>query len=183
MYKRQNALVTTENINVKDKKRRARLIDAQRKKVAKHLKNNFFVWEPQTMDSVRSFRFCNLEECSLSSGMNEWVGKIEIKWRVTGYILSREHNGKNKLSPLEMLIDTPCKHSEIASFVADQLWAFIEEFQSGPQADNFITAAWVATKINAEHDESIMYKIFDKIGSWKLPTDGEEEKALSEDEG
>ena len=161
-----------KNIN---KKQRARLIHLQQMKVKRHLANNFFVWEPQSMEVVTPFNR-KLEEVAISQNMAECLKTIQIKWRVNCYILSREKNGKNKLQSSEVLVDTPCKHDEIREHVADYHWQLVDEFKESRQADNFISAAWIATEKSLEPTDEEAYNMFEQVGAWKIPTDWEEEQ-------
>lgn len=171
------ALITTETIprNI-PKKARARLMNIQRKKVLRHLRSTFFVWECQTMEHVTPFNQ-KLEQGVMIPGFVEQINKIEIPWLVMGYILSREANGKNKLTPIEIKITTPCRHCEISSFVADTIMGEVEDFLTKPYGKNFVTAGWIAGHIDTEQSEDLAYRIFETVGAWKLPSDRGEENA------
>lgn len=168
--------ITTEHIpkNI-PKKTRARLINMQRQKILRQLKSTFFVWEPQTMKNVTAFN-SKLEQGVMTPAFVEQINKIEIPWLVIGYILSRESNGKNKLTPIEILISTPCKRSEIAEFVADTIMGEVDGFLAQSHGDTFITAGWIASHIDTEQAEEVAYQIFDMVDVWKLPSDREEKE-------
>lgn len=171
------AFVTSEVIpqNI-PKRKRARLINLQRQKTLRQLKSSFFVFEPQTLKNVTAFN-TKLEQGVMTPAFVEHINRIEIPWLVMGYILSRESNGKNKLTPIEMRITTPCKHSEIAEFVADTLMNELNDFLAQPYGENCITAGWIASHINTEQTEELAYQVFDIVGAWKLPSDREEKES------
>ena len=155
------------------KKQRARLIKLQREKVMRQMKQVRFVWEPQTMERVTPYDN-NLTKGSITKAFADLLTKTELKWRVNCYILSRESNGKNKLTPYEVLITTPCTHNDISALVADALHSEVQEFITKPYGKTFITAAWIASEINVETSEDQAYQLFESIGAWELPSDSEE---------
>lgn len=168
------AFITTESIPKSiPKHKRARLINLQRQKIMRQLKTLHFVWECQTLEYVTPFN-SKMEQGVMTPAFVEQINKIEIPWLVMGYILSRESNGKNKLTPIEIRITTPCKHCEISGFVADTIMSDVEDFLAKPYGDTFITAGWIASHINTEQTEEYAYQVFDTIGAWKLPSDREE---------
>lgn len=128
------------------------------------------------MKHVKAFK-TNLDECSMTPAFVDLINKTEIKWRVMGYIMSRESNGKNKMEPIEILIETPCKHCEISGLVADELMARVEDFIAKPHGLNFITCSWAAMHIDTEISDDTAYQLMKNIGAWEIPSDREEKDA------
>lgn len=155
-----------------NKKARARLMKIQGQKLRKMLKNHVFVFEPQTMEAVRPYSL-ELERVAMSKGFADLLNSTPIKWQVDCYILSREKNGKNKLTG-ETILTPPCKHPEIGEALADHHWLLVEQFKRSSQGDNFITAAWVASLAGTELTEEQAFKIFMDCGAWSLQSDWEE---------
>ena len=167
-------IITTEDLSrVKDKKKRARLIKMQKDIVKRDLNSHYFAWEPQTMKYTYPFDK-KLNLVGLSNTFAKILRNIEIKWRITCYVLSREKNGKTKLTGEEYLIKTPCRHDEIAPRIADFHWEMIEEFRASIGGDCFITAGWIASGIELEHRNETAMEIFKIVGAWKLESDWEE---------
>lgn len=169
------ATITTEIIPKHiNKKQRARLINMQRQKIMRQLRDIRFVFECQTMKVVTPYN-SKLEKIGMTKAFVEALNATPMNWRVNCYILARESNGKNKLIDFEVLIETPCRHGEIAEMIADALYAEVEDFRTKPYAKNFITAAWIAHHIDTETSIDDAYKIFESVGAWGLPSDAEEE--------
>ena len=167
--------ITSEVIpNHIPKGQRARLIKMQQAKVTRQLKGMRFVWECQTLDEVTPFD-ANLKRVGMTKSFVSALNSMSIKWRVNCYILSRERNGKNKLTDFEVLIESQVKHCEISAMIADALYQEVELFRESVAAKTFISAAWIAHEINTETTLEQAHQIFEEIGAWKLPTDGEEE--------
>lgn len=117
----------------------------------------------------------DLKRCGMTKNFSDALNSLELKWLITCYILSRQKNGKNELTPLEFEVKTPCKHCEISDHVADAHWQLIEEFRANSmKADNFITAAWIATE-GRSVPEDTAYKLFEIVGAWDLTADWEDE--------
>ena len=169
-------LITTQRIPRQvPKHARARLMKLQSIKVRNAIDNTLFAWEPQTMEYVRPYTANKLELCSLDAEFAKAMSVTETKWRINCYILSRESNGKHKLTHEEFIVNTPCKHNEVAKAVANYHWEMIEEFKASMQGGDFITAGWIATSSKTVAYEDA-YRIFEECGAWALLSDKEEEK-------
>lgn len=167
-------VITSERIPMSvPKKKRAQLIRLQQEKVRRQLKSYFLCWEPQKMEYVTPFD-TNANKLSMTQGFVDILNKIEVKWRIHCYVLGREKNGKNRVDGFVLDIDTPCTHDQIKGIANDAHWQFIEEYRESDRADNFITAAWIAT-LQDDIPNELAHDIFYKVGSFNLEADWEVE--------
>ena len=190
------AFITTETIPKSiPKHKRARLINLQRQKIMRQLKNLHFVWECQTLEYVTPFN-SKMEQGVMTPAFVEQINKIEIPWLVMGYILSRESNGKNKLTPIEIRITTPCKHCEISGFVADTIMSEVEDFLAKNMATHSLLLAGLPhtstlSKQKNTHIKCLTllelgnfqvtersYKMIRKIYNWQIKHDNDIHLAL-----
>lgn len=163
-----------------NKKQRARLMNIQRQKVVNTLKKTYFAFEPQTMKHVTPVNL-KLQAIGMTKGFAELLNETRIKWVVNCYILSREKNGKSKIQGFEILLDEPVRHCEISRATADLHWEYVEEFRESAQADNFITAAWIASNRELETTNETAFKIFEDFGAFELKADWEEKNENTDD--
>lgn len=173
-------LITTARIPAQvPPKARARLMRLQFEKVRKQMRTKWFLWEPQTMNSVIPYTTKTLEPCSIGREFAELLGRTELKWVITCYIISRESNGKHHITEEVLKINTPCKHNEISGLAANFHMDMIDEFKASRKAPDFITAAWVA---NTEKSPTLeeAWELFNKVGAWGLPSDREEAEMINE---
>lgn len=148
---------------IKCKRTRARFIKQQEAQTRKHLSTTYSVFEPAMCeDGVRVFSK-NLEPVGISKRLADSIGRIEIKWSITCYILAREKNGKDKLIDFELDIETPCKHSDIKHQIADAHWKWIQEYK---WQDTILTAGWIACGYGLRPTIEEAYTLFDKVGCW-----------------
>ena len=167
-------LITTERIPASvPKKKRAQLIRLQQEKVRRQLKNYLLVWDPQVMEYVTPFDQKG-NKCAMSHGFAGLLETIQVKWRIHCYVLGRERNGKERIDGFTLDINTPCTHDQIKGIASDEHWKFIEQYRETPKADNFITAAWIAT-LQDEVSDELAHQIFTNAESFKTQADWEME--------
>jgi PHD/YefM family antitoxin component YafN of YafNO toxin-antitoxin module len=169
-----NVITTTPIPKSIPPKKRAKLIALQDKQIRRHLRTTFFAFEPQTRDAVRPFKQSNLRECMITNDAAHVIETIESQWRINCYILSRDEYGDNHIDEETYLIQTPCRHKDIAEVVSDWHWDMIQEFKQSEESDNFITAGWIASEIGLECPTETAMTIFERMGCYDLPADWEE---------
>lgn len=135
----------------------------QRREAEALLKSSYFVFEPITCTGVMRFnkQTCKPETVAYEKAMS--LKHHVSAWTIVCYVLAREKNGKNKLTPYEVNIETPCKHEEICDHVAKIHWQIGEEY---PQQDNILTLGWIASKLGSYPTEEQAYDMFEQLGAW-----------------
>lgn len=171
-----NVITTTEIPASVPPKKRAKLIALQDKQIRRHIRTTFFAFEPQTRDAVRPFKASNLRECVITNSAASVIERIESKWQINCYVLSRDENGDNHIDEETFLIETPCRHKDIAESVSAAHWEMIQEFKQSDESDNFITAGWIASELGHDCPIETALEIFERMGCYELPSDREEKQ-------
>lgn len=112
------------------------------------------------------------------------IKEVPLRWAVSCLIASREKNGKNKLSIMDVtaprepdVLDEhgnvikegpliPVKYTNLAPSFCQQHLEFIKEFQQ-EHLDLYMGYGWVAAPSGVEVSEDVLYKIMEWQGVWK----------------
>ena len=112
--------------------------------------------------------------CAMTQGFADLLKTMQVNWRIHGSVLGRERNGKERIDGFTLDINTPCTHDQIKTLASDEHWKFIEEYRDSAKANNFVTAAWIAT-LQDEVSDELAHQIFTNAGSFETQADWEME--------
>lgn len=154
---------------------KAALIQRQRKQTVAAMKDNYIAFLAKEGEALRAYNRKG-GHINFSEPLQKSIEKTPILWRVTGYVISRDHTGGEYMKEIEVDAPFPCLRGQVKQKAADAIFKFMKE---DCNANHILGVGWIATHADNEIDNEIADKIFTHFGVWKEFAGWQYDKAVN----
>lgn len=155
----------------------ANFITKQRKQTTNALKQNYIAFLAKEGEALRAYNKKG-EHVNFSRALQKSIEKTPILWRVTGYVISRDHTGGEYMKELEIDAPFPCLRGQVKQKAADAIFKFMKE---DCNANHILGVGWIATHADNEIENETADKIFTDFGVWKELAGWQYDEAINND--